>query len=55
MSIDFTCDDCGKGAGLDENHYCFVCYSGLEAQIEDLENKIGDLLVEIDDLKKEAL
>ena len=52
--ITFTCDECQvtKDADL-ESHYCEKCYSGKEAEIEDLNNNIGDLLSEIDDLKAE--
>ena len=52
--ITFTCDECNKTKVHDaEQHYCEDCFSGLEAQIEDLNNRVGELLSEIDDLKTE--
>ena len=51
IDINVRCEDCGDTFVGDEDFYCSKCFSSLEAQIEDLNNRIGDLLSEIEDLK----
>ena len=50
MSLEFTCDNCGRKQSYSDNTYCEDCFEELKNTIKDLEKEKEELINKIDKL-----